>query len=200
MNKEHKTGIRCHGGHGRHRRGPTSYGMHDSNQVFKALALQDGNVFLDLGCGPGDYSIHAAGDVGTSGRVYAFDSNNAMLEQVKLQAEENGLKNISTSLGDMTGKLPFEDDSVDTCFMSTSLHCMSLEEYGKSIFAEVRRVLKVSGEVAVLECKKERTEFGPPLHMRISGDELKTVLGPLGFTESKYVDLGFNYLICFTKK
>ncbi|NDV23356.1 class I SAM-dependent methyltransferase [Desulfovibrio sp. JC022] len=199
MNKEHKAGKHCHGGHGRHRRGPTSYGMHDSSLVFKTLALQDGNVFLDLGCGPGDYSIHAGLEVGPSGRVYAFDSNNVMLEHVKLQAEENGLKNVSTYLGDMTGKFPFEDGSVDTCFMSTSLHCMNLEEYGESVFTEVRRVLKTSGQVAVLECKKERTDFGPPLHMRISGEELRVLIEPLGFTELHYIDLGFNYLICFRK-
>ncbi|WP_421899687.1 class I SAM-dependent methyltransferase [Maridesulfovibrio sp.] len=199
MNKEHKNGMHCHGGHGRHRRGPTSYGMHDSNMVFKALKLQDGDVFLDLGCGPGDYSIHAACDVGPSGEVYSFDSNASMLEQVRIQAVDNGVKNISTHLGDMTGPLPFADNSVDTCLMSTSLHCMSLDECGPAIFKEISRVLKGSGQIAVLECKKEKTDFGPPLHMRISAEELKAVAEPLGFSESVYVDLGFNYLICFTK-
>ncbi|NDV26790.1 class I SAM-dependent methyltransferase [Desulfovibrio sp. JC010] len=197
MNKEHHPGMRCKGGH--HRRGPTSYGMHDSNLVFKTLGLQTGSIFLDLGCGPGDYSVHAACDVGPSGRVYALDSNGSMLEQVKAQALDNGLRNIRTFLGDMTGRLPFEDSSVQTCFMSTSLHCMSLDEYGEAIFSEIHRVLESGGQLAVLECKKEKTDFGPPLHMRISGEELKAVLGPLGFTESNYIDLGFNYLICFTK-
>ncbi|WP_419781806.1 class I SAM-dependent methyltransferase [Maridesulfovibrio sp.] len=198
MNKEHRPGIRCKGGH--HRRGPTSYGMHDSSLVFKTLDLAEGQTFLDLGCGPGDYSMHAARDVGPSGMVHAFDSNGAMLEQVRIQALDHGLENISTHLGDMTGLLPFDDSSVDTGFMSTSLHCMSLEEYGRRIFAEVGRVLKTGGQLAVLECKKEKTEFGPPLHMRISAEELKAVVDPLGFKESAYADLGFNYLICFTKR
>jgi len=200
MNKEHKSGMHCHGGHGHRRRGPTSYGMHDSSLVFKTLKLQNGETFLDLGCGPGDYSVHAASDVGESGKVYAFDSNATMLEQVRTQAVENGLKNISTHLGDMTGPLPFENKSVDICLMSTSLHCMNLDECGPAIFKEISRVLKDLGQVAILECKKEKTDFGPPLHMRISGEELKAVAEPLGFTESEYVDLGFNYLICFTKK
>lgn len=197
MNKEQNSVMRCKGGH--HRRGPTSYGMHDSNLVFNTLSLRSGYVFLDLGCGPGDYSIHAGADVGPNGKVYAFDSNSSMLEQVRIQAVDNGLENISTFLGEMTEVLPFDDNSVDTCFMSTSLHCMSLDEYGNRIFSEVARVLKSGGQLAVLECKKEKTNFGPPLHMRISEGEIKEVVGPLGFLETKYVDLGFNYLICFNK-
>lgn len=200
MNKEHKNGMHCHGGHGRNGRGPTSYGMHDSNLVFKTLKLKSGDVFLDLGCGPGDYSIHAARDVGSLGRVNAFDSNKRMLDQVMAKTIEQGFRNVCTHHGDMTDPLPFADNSVDTCFMSTSLHCMNLDECGAGIFKEVDRILKGSGQVAVLECKKERLDFGPPLHMRISAEDIKTVVEPLGFAESAYLDLGFNYLICLSKK
>lgn len=199
MNKKYKNGIHCRGGDGHRRRGPSSYGMQNSDLIFKSLGLQLGGAFLDLGCGPGDYSIHAARDVGESGKVHAYDCNDSVLEQVRIQAMDNGLKNITTFLGDMTEILPFENCSVDICFMGTSLHCMDLNKCGNSLFKEVRRVLKPSGQVAVLECKKENADFGPPMHMRISGDKLRAVAESLGFIEAKYVDFGFNYLICFAK-
>ncbi|WP_291325513.1 class I SAM-dependent methyltransferase [Desulfovibrio sp. UCD-KL4C] len=186
--------------HGGHKRGPTSYQMHDSNLVFEVLGLKNGDVFFDMGCGPGDYSIHAGKVIGIAGTVYALDSNISMLKTVDNKAATNGLSNIQTVYGDMTGVLPFEDESVDTCFMSTSLHCMDLQKCGTAIFKEVERILKLSGQVAVLECKKERVDFGPPLHMRISAEDIKSVVQPLGFSQYAYLDLGFNYMITLKKK
>ncbi|WP_035074643.1 class I SAM-dependent methyltransferase [Maridesulfovibrio zosterae] len=199
MQTNYKSENSCKCRHGGDKRGPTSYQMHDSNLVFEALELKNGDVFFDMGCGPGDYSIHAAKDLGIAGTVYALDSNISMLKTVDNKAITNGLSNIQTVYGDMTGVLPFEDESVDTCFMSTSLHCMDLQKCGTAIFKEVERILKPSGQVAVIECKKEKVDFGPPVHMRISAEDLKSVVQPLGFYVTSYLNLGFNYMIQFKK-
>ncbi|KAF1077082.1 class I SAM-dependent methyltransferase [Halodesulfovibrio sp. MK-HDV] len=199
MNTNCKTALPCTGGRGARKRGPTSYKMHDSDLVFEALGLENGDVFLDMGCGPGDYSLHAAGAVGSKGTVYALDSNINMLKEVAKQTAENSVSNIRTIHGEMSDVLPFEDESVDTCFMSTSLHCMDLQAYGTALFKEVQRILKTSGQVAILECKKEKADFGPPLHMRISSEDIKSFVLPLEFHETAYLDLGFNYLIKFKK-
>ncbi|WP_321402577.1 class I SAM-dependent methyltransferase [Maridesulfovibrio sp.] len=203
MNKENHTETRCNGGHGhhgRHGRGPSSFWMQDPDMVFMGLALKNGTTFLELGCGPGDYCIRAAQTIGPEGMVYGLDSNVQRLTELDNQAKKEGFKNIRAVLGDMLGELPFEDDSVDFCLMSTSLHCVNLELEGHGVFKEIRRVLKFSGQVAVLECKKEKSDFGPPLHMRISDTDIKTVAEPLGFSELMYMDLGYNYLIRLKKE
>lgn len=69
-----------------HRRGPSSYWMHDPEVVFDSLTLKEGDCFLDLGCGPGDYSIKASKLAGDSGVVYALDKTPSMIEALKVEA------------------------------------------------------------------------------------------------------------------
>ncbi|WP_147820713.1 class I SAM-dependent methyltransferase [Salidesulfovibrio onnuriiensis] len=188
----------CRGRHA-HGRGPTSYRMHDSDLVFRILAPARGSAFLDLGCGPGDYSIHAARLVGTRGTVYSVDIDKRMADEVGRQAEEHGLNNIRPMNRNMTDALPLEDDSVDTCLLSTSLHCLDLERQGPSLFRELHRILRTDGIMAVLECKKEKMDFGPPLHMRISAKDIAALIEGNGYQQVNYADLGVNYLACFRK-
>ncbi|WP_320171845.1 class I SAM-dependent methyltransferase [Maridesulfovibrio sp.] len=199
MNKGNKAETGCRGGHGKHGRGPSSYWMQDPEKVLIGLGLMKGMTFLDLGCGPGDYSVQVAGIIGPRGVVYGLDLNADRLRVLESQALEKGLQNIRTVQGDMLGELPFEDGSIDLCLMSTSLHCMDIKEHGVGIFSEIRRILSPSGQVAVLECKKEKSDSGPPLHMRISDKDIKAVAEPLGFRQVLYADFGFNYLIRFKK-
>lgn len=189
----------CKKTHGHGRKGPTSYHMHDPDEVFRELALQPGQTFADLGCGPGDYSLRAAREVGKDGLVLAVDQNPAMVRVVEEQCREHGLTNVVTHKQDMSAPLPFPDQCVDTCLLSTSLHCMDIETHGPALFRELHRILKTGGHVAVLECKKERMNFGPPLSMRISERDVDAVALPCGFSRTGYTDLGFNYLVRYRK-
>lgn len=186
----------CNGIHWK-RRGPTSYKMHDSDLVFRILCLDEGSTFLDLGCGPGDYSVHAARIIGNSGTVYAVDQSRRMAEEVDKQAGEHGLENIRTLVQDMTTPIPLPENSVDTCLLSTSLHCLDLKSQGPPLFAELHRILKPGGILAILECKKEKMEFGPPLHMRISAADIAELIDNNGYRHISYADLGVNYLARF---
>lgn len=179
------------------RRGPSSFYKHDSGQVFEHLALQEGNAFLDVGCGAGDYSIFAAKQVGESGYVYALDLHQGMLENVKKEALEQGIVNLYPVFSDIRDRINLPDDLIDTCLLATVLHTMPLSSDRQKVFSEVGRVLKPEGKLAVIECKKKNTLHGPPIHMRISPEELETGLGGYGFIKTAYVDLGFNYMMVF---
>lgn len=60
MSDNEQNGLRQVHEKGGHGRGPSSFRMHDPRKVFNALALERGDVFLDLGCGPGEYAMEAA--------------------------------------------------------------------------------------------------------------------------------------------
>ncbi len=182
-----------------HGRGPTSYKMHDSDLVFRILSLNEGSTFLDLGCGPGDYSIHAAKLVGKHGQVYAVDQSSRMMDEVDRQASEHRLGNLLTLTQDMTDPIPLPEESVDTCLLSTSLHCLDFRSQAPAVFRELHRILKRDGVLAVLECKKEEMDFGPPLHMRISAGEIAELIDNNGYRQISYADLGVNYMVRFRK-
>jgi ubiquinone/menaquinone biosynthesis C-methylase UbiE len=181
-------------------RGGSSFWMHDPELIFNELDLKTGDVFLDLGCGPGDYSIHAAEKVGEAGLVYATGINKELIDDLTKKAEGAGLTNIRTFVNDVREQLPFDDKIIDICLISTVLHTLDLEEVGEKLFSEIGRVLKSEGRLFIIECKKEEMKFGPPLSMRISPDEIEGYVCTSGFEKIDFVGLGYNYMIKFVVK
>jgi len=183
--------------HGGCRRGPSSFFKHDTSLVFEKLALRSGESFLDLGCGAGDYSVHAAQIVGDSGRVYALDLNAEFLDTVRSNAQKLGVRNLYSVVSDIRRRIDLPDGTADVCLIATVLHTIRFPEGKAKLFSEVRRVLKPDGRLAVIECKKEDALHGPPLHMRISPEELENELSKHGFSKTGYYDLGTNYMATF---
>lgn len=185
---------------GHERRGPSSFWMQDPELIFNELKLQEGDYFLDIGCGTGDYSLHAAKIIGNSGQVYALDVQDELITNLKEKTSREGLNNIRALISDIAHPLPVEDNSVDICFISTVLHSVDLSRHGEQLFNEIRRVLKPDGRLVIIECKKKDLSRGPPLEMRISSDELENLVERYGFLKINLFDLGFNYLILFGVK
>jgi ubiquinone/menaquinone biosynthesis C-methylase UbiE len=194
----------CKGEHGfrgnRNRRGPSSFSMQHPSLVFSELKLKAGEIFLDMGCGAGDYTIEAAKRLGDSGVVYALDVWKELINNLANEIDSNGLKNIKPMVADITDKLPIEDNSVDICFIATVLHAIDIGKTKNNVFSEIHRVLKPNGRLAIIECKKEERHFGPPIHMRLSPQELEALTLQYGFKKTDLVDLGYNYMLQLTVK
>ena len=187
----------CNSNHRRHGRGPSSYWMHDPDVVFKHLGLKPGDWFLDLGSGPGDYSLHAAEIVGAKGRVFALDKWEMAFQQLSKRSLDLGYGHLKPVLTDINQELPLKDRSIDLCFISTVLHIFPQPKFEHKVFAEVGRVLKPHGRLAIIECKKEEQPWGPPKDMRISPEEMIKGLEPHGFKDAEYADLGKTYMLQF---
>lgn len=192
--QEHK------GGRKRKGHGPSSAWMHDPKMVLDLINMETGHVFADLGCGEGDYTIEASKIVGQAGKVYAVDKWPYLIKNLTNAIEPMGLDNIIPVTADIADSLPMDDGSVDVVFMATVLHIFNLKKYGEAIFREVARILKPGGLLAVVECKKEEQPFGPPKHMRNSPEDIEEIVAPHGFERIRYNDLGYNYLIQFTRR
>lgn len=180
------------------RRGHSSFWMHDPYLIFSELKLKNGDIFLDMGCGPGDYSFFASKIVGNSGIIYALEKRQDLID-VTEKADLKGLTNIKGIVSDITKPLPINECCIDVYFISTVLHALDLAKDSNMIFDEVHRVLKPDGRLAIIECKKEETPCGPPLHMRFSPEELENLITRYGFEKINLTDLGYNYMIQFRK-
>lgn len=184
----------------RHRKGqgPSSYWIVDPDAVFNILEIQPGERVLDLGCGAGDYAVRAAGLTGENGIVYAVDHWLPTIDSLKDAAQGMGLTNLEAVKASITRTLPFNDNDFHLCMIFTVLHIFNLKKQGEKIYKEIKRVLKPGGRLAVIECKKEDMPFGPPLHMRLSPEDIEGPLKGLGFEKTGYADLGYLYLSMFT--
>lgn len=182
-----------------HRHGVTSYEMQDPELVFGNLSIKKGQVVIDLGCGAGDYSFHAAELAGETGLVYPCDKWPELKEKIEKRAKEAGFENIIPKQFDLTlDQYPFKDNSADLCLLVTVLHIPVIKKYSDHIFFQVKRILKPSGVFAIINCKKEEMPFGPPVQMRLSEADTEEMLFKAGFSLIKdVIDLGYNYMSLF---
>ncbi|NYT08747.1 MAG: methyltransferase domain-containing protein, partial [Methanosarcinales archaeon] len=117
----HYDGENRYGQNG-HRRCRSSFWIHDPEQVFSELNLREGDCFLDMGCGSGDYAIRASEIVGNSGKVFALDRWQDGIDDLTEKAGSLRLNNLRAIAADITAPLPIEDGSIDVCFLATVLH------------------------------------------------------------------------------
>ncbi|HPO50711.1 MAG TPA: methyltransferase domain-containing protein, partial [Spirochaetota bacterium] len=159
-----------------HEKGSSSFKMHDSKKVFEEIDLKKGEIALDLGCGPGDYSFEMANIVGDAGKVYSIEKDQEIVSYLNERIKKSGIKNIYTFCASIAEPLPIENESADLCLIVTVLHIPAVSKSYDAIFTEVNRILKKGGRLITIDVKKEDASFGPPMNMRISSDELKDIV------------------------
>ena len=109
------------------------------------LALQAGEVVLDLGSGAGVDALLAARRVGPAGRVIGVDMTPAMLDRARENALAAGLGNVEFRAGRLEA-LPLADRSVDAV---TSNCVINLVPDKARVFAEIARVLRPGGRMVI---------------------------------------------------
>ncbi len=79
-------------------------------RTIERLALSQGAVVLDVGCGAGASVLPAAEAVGSSGRVQGVDLAENLLALARAKAEQRGLRNVEFHCGDMRELARFGSD------------------------------------------------------------------------------------------
>ncbi|MBN2088112.1 class I SAM-dependent methyltransferase [candidate division KSB1 bacterium] len=85
-------------------------------KILERAGLKSGQTVLEVGCGPGFFTIPAAKIVGKAGKVYAVDIHPLAIERVQNKIDKAEIKNVSLIHGNASDTgLP--DQSIDLAFM-----------------------------------------------------------------------------------
>ena len=117
----------------------------DPYKVLNAVGLELGQKVLEVGCGPGFFTIPAARIVGQKGSVHALDINPLAVERVQQKIEKESVTNIKTILAD-AAQTGLPDQSFDLIFVFGLAHPIGDLE---NILTELHRLLKPAGILSI---------------------------------------------------
>lgn len=139
------------------------------------LDIQPGASVLDIGSGPGFWSIPLAEKVGADGIVWALDVSQEMLD---LLLQHNPPAQIRTIHSELP-KIELPNSSLDWIWAAFVFHEVTPPE---TLASEMRRLLKENGTLAVLDWRPDAiAESGPPRHHRLSVEQVTKYLCEAGF-------------------
>jgi demethylmenaquinone methyltransferase/2-methoxy-6-polyprenyl-1,4-benzoquinol methylase len=160
-----------------------SLGLHRAwrRRAVSRLLARDGRDFLDIGCGTGEVSL-AILRRAPAARVTGIDLSTPMLERAVAKTRAAGLDARAVyQVGDATA-LAFGDASFDGIVMAFCLR--NVVDHARA-FAEMRRVLRPGGTVAILELTRPTGRL-PGLVHRLYTHHLVPALGALLSRGSAY--------------
>lgn len=159
--------------------------------ILRAAGITAGQVVVDLGAGPGFFTLPAAQLVGQSGRVYAADVAPSMLEMCQRRAAEAGLTWIETVRSEES-HVPLPAATADRVLISFVLH---EADDPTALLREAARLLRPGGEVAVVEAHKKEGTPGPPMEHRIGEEEVAALAPQVGLQAAPVEHRGERYYV-----
>ena len=115
--------------------------LRDPYRVLEDAGLKPEQHVLEVGCGPGFFTVPAARIAGEEGSVCALDINPLALERVRQRIEKEGVTNVTTILAD-AAQTGLPDQSFDLVFVFGLDHAIGDVD---GIMAELHRLLKPAG-------------------------------------------------------
>ena len=165
-------------------------------KVLDALNIRPGMTVADVGAGNGYFTLRLARRVKDTGRVFAVDIQEAMLELLDSNKKREGLKNIELVLGTPADpRLP--PAVADLALLVDVYHEFQQPE---EMVGRIRASLKPDGVLVLVEYRGEDPSVPiKPEHKMTVGQVLKEI-EPMGFRLRKKLDfLPWQHIFIFEK-
>lgn len=139
---------------------------------IELVGMKPGKSVLDIGTGPGVFTLKYARVVGNEGTIYALDQSKEALDLL-VDATDRKHNNIHTVCADAEMPLP-SVEGVDIVMITDILH------HAHSPVRVIRNIyqhIKLHGSVLISEFDpSSEGHIGPPLQNRISKEEIKKLV------------------------
>jgi ubiquinone/menaquinone biosynthesis C-methylase UbiE len=159
--------------------GPQRVATQKIDQVLADLSLKPGMVIADIGAGSGLFSRPLAKAVAPTGKVYAVDIQQDLLDHINQRDKEENIRNIRTVLGEFDDpKLPARD--VDLAFINDVLHHI---EHRAVYLKALGTYIKPTGRIAIIEMNKDdpNTPHRKQPELLVSREEILKWMSDVGF-------------------
>lgn len=167
------------------------------HEVLTALAIKPGEVIADIGAGSGYFTFRLAHHVGDTGKVYAVDVSPEMILHLNRRIRDLKATNVVSILADPDDPL-LADGSINRFFFSDSWH--HIENQSKYL-SLIKKMLKSSGEVVMIDFHKKELPVGPPMEMKIAREDLIKQMENNGFRITKeHIFLPYQYFLVFVPR
>ncbi len=167
------------------------------DEAIAQLHLKPGMMVGDVGAGTGFYSLRLARAVAPGGIVFANDIQPAMLQRLKANAKAAAVTNIEEVLGtESDPHLP--EGKLDRVVLVDVYHEFSRPQ---QMLDRIRDSLKPSGELVLLEFRKEDPSVPIRPEHKMSLAEVKAEVTPEGYRLDRVVEtLPWQHMIFFRKQ
>jgi ubiquinone/menaquinone biosynthesis C-methylase UbiE len=162
--------------------------------VMRLLGLQDGEHVADLGCGTGYFTGTLSALVGVTGKVYAVDVEQEMLDYMLAREDLPDYDNIVPVLAEPDDpKLP--EGELDLILTVNTWH--HIAKRGKYL-KRLARTLKPYGRLVLIDWRGTERPIGPPAEHSISREDAIAEFEKAGWTlTSESVALPYQYVLFF---
>lgn len=158
------------------------------NESMDMLELDRDSNVLDIGSGTGIFAFTAAK---SANKVVSIEMSDLMIGIQEEKIKDGNIENVEMVKCNFDGeKMPFEDGLFDAVILSTLVH--EIEDKEK-MFSEIERITKPGARILIVEFKKVKTEYGPPLEERLDENEIREIVGKYSFEEFSFDDDMYNY-------
>lgn len=166
-----------------------SGGFMNPDKIVAKLNLKNGMIVADFGCGAGYFTIPIAKIIKNSGKIYAIDVLNEMLENVSSKAKLYDLLNIKTIRAniEIVGGSKIKESSVDLVVLANIL--FQCNDHN-SVLIEAKRILKNTGSIVIIDWIPTKVPLGPKYEHCLSEEYIKKLSIENGLKAIKKIDAG----------
>ncbi len=160
------------------------------------LQIKPGMTVCDMGSGDGYHTLWLATQVTGTGKVYAVDIQQEMLDKLEVRAKARGLHNIVPVRGKPWDPL-LPPASQDLILLVDVYHEFS---YPEQMLLAIRAALTEHGRLALVECRSEDPDVPIKPEHKMSKEQILKEIPPLGFKlVQEFDELPWQHLMFFER-